>query len=336
MTAPIRQQSCNNADTICLGDRAMNSRTKEIAFAVCLGLVLPSLIFRFGNQKSTTLQSAPEEEKKEQMTISVQTEDGNTIQIPLETYVTRVVLGEMPARFEEEALKAQAVVARTYALKLQSSGDRAHSASVCTDSNCCQAYCTEQTYLSYAGTEADLNKIRSAVEATAGQVLIYNGELAEATYFSCSGGRTEDAIAVWGSEVPYLQSVDSPGEENAENYIKTVSFTRAEFAEKMGLSEELLNGSWIGAITYTRGGGVDTITFCGKTFRGTTVRKNLGLRSTAFVVTAVGNTITLTTKGSGHRVGMSQYGADAMARTGKNYNQILQYYYCGTQLQTLV
>ena len=163
-------------------------------------------------------------------------------------------------------------------------------------------------------------------------MVTYEGELIEATYFSCSGGRTEDAVAVWGAEVPYLQSVSSPGEENSSDYMKTVTMSAGEFAAAFdGLSGT--PGTWIGKITYTNGGGVATIEIGGTEYKGTTVRQKLKLRSTAFVITIVGSSVSITTKGFGHRVGLSQDGAEAMAVGGSDYAEILAHYYPGTKLQ---
>ena len=164
-------------------------------------------------------------------------------------------------------------------------------------------------------------------------MLTYQGKLIEATYFSCSGGRTEDALAVWGEDVPYLQSVESPGEEGAAHYVDTVSFTASEFCEKIGKELPGIPAEWIGTIRYTAGGGVETIYIGDEPYSGTQLRSMLNLRSTAFLITAAGDTVTITTKGYGHRVGMSQYGADAMAVQGCSYEEILAHYYPGTKLQ---
>ena len=257
--------------------------------------------------------------------------DGEVVQMELEEYICCVVLAEMPAEFELEALKAQAVVARTYTCRrLQ---DAKHeNANVCTDPSCCQAFVSWDEYLDSGGTEQLVEKVRTAVTETAAEVLLYDGELIEATYFSCSGGKTEDAQAVWGTDVPYLQSVESPGEEKATHYTDTVSFSTQEFCNKLGIPLQDTANARIGTITYTDGGGVASIELAGMTFTGTKVRQLLGLRSTAFVITWAGDTVTVTTKGFGHRVGMSQYGAEAMAVQGADYTQILSHYYLGTTL----
>ena len=165
---------------------------------------------------------------------------------------------------------------------------------------------------------------------TAGLVLTYNGSLIDATYFSCSGGRTEDAAAVWGADVPYLQAVDSPGEEGAAAYESEVYFTKSEFARLLGRELAGSPTQWLGKVSYTDGGGVATMVIGGVTYTGKELRSLLGLKSTAFTMTADASGITVVTKGNGHRVGMSQYGAEAMAVLGSSYEEILAHYYQGT------
>ena len=186
------------------------------------------------------------------------------------------------------------------------------------------------------GTEEAVEKIWRAVSETAGQVLAYEGELIEATYYSCSGGRTEDAVAVWEKEVPYLQAVDSPGEEQATHFTDTVTYTQEEFANALGLPLAGPAATWFGEVTYTDGGGVASMVIGTEQFTGVELRKALGLRSTAFRMTAAADHIIITTKGFGHRVGMSQYGADAMAVAGNDYTEILAHYYPGTLLMNWI
>lgn len=257
--------------------------------------------------------------------------DGETVLMELETYVLGVVLAEMPASFEVEALKAQAVAARTYALKTTTDGKK-HNGSVCTNYQCCQAYTSREAYLLRGWSEKFVERVCQAVKSTAGQVLTYDGKLIRATYFSCSGGSTEDAIAVWGRDYPYLQSVKSPGEEETVYYTDTKHFTLEAFQEALGVHLSESPQNWFGTFTYTQGGGVDTIEIGGVVYRGTTVRTLLGLRSTVFQIVVSQNGILFETKGYGHRVGMSQYGADAMALEGYTYQQILSHYYRDTDL----
>lgn len=228
---------------------------------------------------------------------------------------------------------AQAVVARTYTLRRQQ-GTKHDGGAVCTDPSCCQAYCTEEDYLAAGNSEERLSKVTKAVFDTGYNVLLYEGSLIEATYFSCAGDRTEAAVEVWGSDVPYLQSVESPGEEISGHYVDSVTFSTEEFMNLLDRKLSAAPESWIGNISYTTGGGVDTIEIAGETYRGTELRQRLGLRSTVFRITAIGDTVTVTTKGYGHRVGMSQYGAQAMALQGADHAEILSHYYPGTVLQT--
>lgn len=266
--------------------------------------------------------------------------DGTVEEMELESYLVGVVLGEMPAQFAQEARKAQAVVARTFALRRME--HRKHEqAAVCTDPACCQCWIDPESYLAQPGSNsAGVENARAAVLDTAGQVLTYGGTLIEATYFSCSGGRTEAAVAVWGSEVPYLQSVDSPGEtEIALHDRDETTFPAAEFAALLQKENPEADFSgpesgWVGQTVWTVGGGVETVELGGASFRGTRLRSLLGLRSTVFSIRAEEGTVTITTRGYGHRVGMSQYGAQAMALAGKTYPEILAHYYVGTCLET--
>jgi stage II sporulation protein D len=178
-----------------------------------------------------------------------------------------------------------------------------------------------------------VDKAREAVEATSGLVLTYEGTLIEATYFSCSGGITEDAVAVWGTDFPYLRSVESPGEESAAHYTDTVRYTKSELEEKLGIPLTGDPKSWFSSFQYTAGGGVDTVKVGGILCAGTFLRSKLSLRSTAFTLSADDDGITITTRGFGHRVGMSQYGADVMAVNGSTFEEILAHYYPGATLE---
>ena len=313
---------------------------KQLLLSFLAGLALPLLLAclfrqtpRVGDVESESISPAPAAYDAA-VTLTVLNRSGNLQQMTLEDYLLGVVLAEMPASFEPEALKAQAVVARTYTCKRMEEGKH-DAAAVCMDPGCCQGFRAPADYLDEGGKQTAVDKVRSAVKSTDGQVLHYDGSLIDATYFSCSGGSTEDAVAVWGQDVPYLRAVDSPGEEDAPRFTDSVSFTTSEFAGKLGLSDQGDPASWFGAVRYTEGGGVDTMVIRGKTFTGPRLRSALGLRSTAFSVSVDGKTITVTTRGFGHRVGMSQYGAQAMARTGSSCAEILAHYYTGAELVRL-
>ena len=268
-------------------------------------------------------------EQFEQLCITLVYPDNTACDVPLESYVIGVVAGEMPSEFDPEALKAQAVIARTYALKHRQEGGKHKNGTVCTESACCQAYRAPEDYIKIAGDSA-MEKIQQAVNDTAGQVLVYGNELIEATYFSCSGGTTEAAAAVWGTDVPYLQATESQGEENTAHYVTTVKFSIDEFAQRLGLNTENIE---IGTPNYTEGGGVATMIIGDTSYTGVQLRQLLGLKSTAIRMQRLGNQVIVTTQGFGHRVGLSQYGAEAMAVSGSKYTEILEHYYKGTNLQ---
>ena len=246
--------------------------------------------------------------------------DGVAQTMNLEEYITGVVLGEMPVSFDTDALKAQAVATRTYTLQQLAAGK-----SLSDDPSVCQAFVPADT-----ASAENLQKVQKAVRETAGEVLTYDGNLITATYFSCSGGKTEDASAVWGGNVPYLKSVESPGEEFASVFESTVTVSPEEFQNTLGISD-----TGISAITYTPGGGVETITFGDTTFYGTDLRDLFSLRSTMFSLEITGDAAVFSVRGNGHRVGMSQYGAQAMAEQGNDYRDILKWYYTGVEITTL-
>ena len=322
----------------------MRKCLKSFVIAVFLGLLLPGLVFSVVDKiylETSRVNDFLETEEPTLETVEVlgltqripvQKSEGSIEYINIDEYLVGVVLGEMPASFHEEALKAQAIVARTYTLKRITNGQKHPQGAVCTTSSCCQAYQSLDDFFENGGTENNLNKVIAAVNSTSDQVLYYDDVLIEATYFSCSGGRTEDALAVWGADIPYLQSVDSPGEEGAAYYTDFVQFSADEISALLGINVEGSSSEWFGETTYTEGGGVEKIEIANKVYTGIELREKLGLRSTAFTITPVGDTIYITTRGFGHRVGMSQYGADAMALNGSSYQEILSHYYPGTEL----
>lgn len=316
----------------------MDKKWKPVVVAVALGVVLPQLLLSAAKpqelpETQELTQPQTQAVPSSQATyLPMLTKQNSVHVVELEQYVLGVVLAEMPAEFEEEALKAQAVVARTYALRRLSGKDRHRDVAVCTESGCCQAYMTKEEFLESGETLEGFEKIARAVAFTKGQVLTYAGAPIEATYFSCSGGRTESAVAVWGEVIPYLQAVDSPGEENADKYWEEVYFTAEQFEEALGRDLSGTPQSWLGKRTFTPGDGVQTMVIGGITYAGTELRALLDLNSTAFLMTADDKGITIETLGKGHRVGMSQYGADAMARNGSSYDEILMHYYQGTRI----
>lgn len=266
-------------------------------------------------------------------TLLVKTPEG-IVELSLTAYLQGVLLAEMPADFPAEALKAQAVAARTFALR-KADAAKHPDAHVCSESSCCQGWLPPEHC-----DEATRQKLSAAVSATDGLVLTYEGSLIDATFFSCSGGRTEQAAAVWGTDIPYLQAVDSPGEEDAPVYEELQCFTAAEFQSRFLQSypqAELSSDpeTWITELRYTAGGGIDRLCIGGIELRGTELRRIFGLRSTRLQISVSEDTVRFRSYGYGHRVGLSQYGARAMAEAGKSYREILLYYYQGTELRKL-
>ena len=312
----------------------MKNCWKELLLSVMLAWVVPWVVMAAAKVKfpekqepqiTQTQPTQPQKTQSQSVPMIELWKDGKLEHIPMDTYLTGVLLSEMPGSFHMEAKKAQAVVARTYTLR-RMGGSGKHPGAVCADSRCCQGYLDPETF-------ADQNAAalaRQAVEETVDMVLTYDGELIDATYFSCSGGMTEDAVAVWGSDVPYLQSVESPGEEIAAHYTDTVFIAKSKLESVLGT--KLSGEKYVSAVTYTEGGGVASVMIGGHTYRGTELRSLLGLRSTAFEMQVTAEGITFITKGYGHRVGMSQYGAQAMALQGSTFGQILAHYYQGTEL----
>lgn len=308
---------------------------KAVFLSLLLVVVLPQLLFAAlpaDGQQGEPIQTVGEFTIENHYLPILQVLDGDEIiEMQLDEYVTCVVMGEMPVSFEEEALKAQAVAVRTYTLRTIMGGNKHKDAHICTDSSCCQAFVN---YKADSVNGKGLEKVRNAVMETAGEVITYHGNLIDSTYFSCSGGKTEDAVAVWGANVPYLQSVASPGEEDAGNFEKQIAFPVQTFNLKLGLPSNLPISQEEIRIVRTAGDGVGILNISGYEFSGVEVRSLLSLPSTNFIITVSNDEIIIDTKGYGHRVGMSQYGAEAMAVEGKNYKEILAHYYTDTILET--
>ena len=321
----------------------MKPKMYQIIYSVVLGLILPSAVFGYVDricalkadsaQTASTTSTGSEPSaivEEDDVRVPVLWEGGIIQEMELEEYLTGVLLAEMPGNFHPEAKKAQAVAARTVTLRLMQRGGKHETAVVCTDPSCCQAFVLKEDYLSAGGTEDTYHQARQAVRETAGMVIYYGKELIDATYFSCSGGRTEDAVAVWGSEVAYLQAVDSPGEEDAKYYIDAVSVTPAELEKRLNIDLKGPPQRWFTGYVYTDGGGISSVRIGGEMFTGRQLRSLLGLKSTLFSVETSLSCVTFHTKGFGHRVGMSQYGANAMANSGYDFAQILMHYYTDT------
>ena len=261
--------------------------------------------------------------------VSVRRSDGRVISLELEDYVTGVVGAEMPALFNSEALKAQAVIARTYALKANSMGR------VLSDNESTQSYKDNSELSSIWGGNYSsyYSRVKDAVNSTSGVYLTYNGQYIEAVYHSTSNGRTEDSSNVWGNYYPYLVSVDSIYDNGNPNFSVSNSFSYSDLSSKLGIN--VSSGSEFNILGYTSGGRVSSISIDGHEFSGVSFRSMLGLRSADFDIVKNDSHVIITTRGYGHGVGMSQYGANGMGKAGYSYRDILLHYYPGVSIEQL-
>ncbi len=273
-------------------------------------------------------------------------ESGQIEELPIDEYLYGVVSAEMPANYEEEALKAQAVAARTYTIYQISNNIGKHGdADICNDFTCCQAWISKENRMqkwSEKDREKNWNKIISAVNATAGQIITYNNEAINAFFHSNSGGKTELASNVWigGKDFPYLQSVETSGEDGYTQYSSEVTISKKDLLEKLkqeypDIQIKYEESESIKILDYTQSGRVKTIKFGNTEIAGTKVRSLFGLKSTNFSIKLEGDNIIFSVKGYGHGVGMSQTGADSMAKTGNSYEIILKHFYTGVEITTI-
>lgn len=272
--------------------------------------------------------------------VRVAMDDGEVTEMTMADYLWCVTAAEMPASFEMEALKAQAVTARTYTVWKMAAGEPNHpDADVCTDINCCQAFLSREQAAATWGEAAEVytEKISAAVSDTDGQIITYGGQPIQAVFFSSAAGRTEDAVAVWGNAVPYLVGVDSPEGESVPNYHTEVTLAAEEFRETFlacypGADLSGAPSGWFQNETSTSSGRVASMDVGGVTVKGTELRSLFGLRSASFTVETGEDSVTFRVTGYGHGVGMSQYGANALAQQGMTYEEILKWYYTGVEV----
>ena len=273
------------------------------------------------------------------------TETNEVEKVDLDTYLYGVVSAEMPASFEEEALKAQAVVARTYTIYKIVNNDGKHGeADICDDSACCQAWISEEDRKEKWNEderENNWNKIVNAVNSTRGKIITYNGEPINAFFHSNSGGETETPVNVWGgSDYPYLQTVATSGEDAYSQYSSEATFSKEEFEEKIkevhsDFEIDFSNDDCIKIEEHTEGNRVKTIKIGNLELSGVEVRNIFGLRSANFKVTVEEKNIKFEVTGYGHGVGMSQTGADSLAKEGKTYEDIIHHYYTDVEIENM-
>ena len=264
--------------------------------------------------------------------LTVMTPDG-PVETTMAEYLPLAVAAEMPVSFGLEALKAQAVAARSFVLY----GTRHGGADVCTDSACCLACRTEDELRALWGDDYDecLAAVQAAAAATDGQVLTYQGQIIEAAFHASSAGCTESSAEVW-TALPYLVSVPSPEtEENTPGLVSDAVFSPEELAERLGLTSEDQPAAWLSGTERDDAGRVRYLRIAGQSLSGSFVRQALGLRSTDFTLRYDNGVFVFTAAGWGHGVGMSQEGAKLLAAEGWSYADILAHYYPGTELGTV-
>ena len=307
---------------------------KKIISVIVLTISIPLCIIHFFyNYSIKTIVSGFNSNKNEQL-VRVKRTNGNIETMNIEDYLIGVVSSEVPVSFEEEAIKAQAVAARTYALKqIQNSRDRDYDV---TDDVMTQVYQDDNELKNkwQNNYEQNINKVKKCVSNTEGEYITYNDEVIYAFFFSTSNGKTEDNKNVFGSDLPYLKIVDSSFDKNeTSNFEVTKTFTIEEFYKKLEIPYN--NNLNITDVIKTDSGRVYSLKVNNNLFKGRNFQSKLSLRSNDFEIKRENNNIIITTKGFGHGVGMSQYGANALAKQNKNYDEILKYYYQGTDIKKL-
>lgn len=341
----------------------MKQYLKVILFLLLLMLVIP-MIALIGD--SPILQDKPENHSslpmkdemedpasggentaaEEEIKVYLHDKD-QVVTLKMSDYIKSVVCAEMPASFSEEAIKAQTVLAHTYALRIikaqEASPDESlKGAQISTDPAKHQAYLSPEEIKEAYGENYDTYwaKISSAADAVMDRILTYESEPIVAAFHAISGGYTESAKNVWGQEVPYLISASSEGDLLSPHYEDTVTYSKSQVKNllkkkfpKLDFSEK--EEKWFQILSNTPSGYVATVSILGETLTGVELRSLFSLKSANFSVSYENGDFVFTTKGYGHGVGMSQYGADYFARQGKNYEEILSHYFPGTTLTTV-
>ena len=336
----------------------MRILTTVSAFAACFTLLPAAVLLTRGNvpaesmPRQETSAAAPVTEPARQAdsmdsyrVLDITT--GTVLEISTRDYVIGAVCAEMPATFEPEALKAQAVAAHTYAERQRRSEAHSPTAELCgadfsNDTRHYQGYYTLEQIKNCYGDSFDVYypKVEAAVDAVLGEILCYHDAPIIAAFHSLSTGVTEDAAQVWGSAVPYLVSVDSPADCDAPRYREEITLTAEAVREKLLTAVPELKlpekpEEWFGRAEQTKSGTVCTMQVGDQSLGGQTLRAAFGLRSAAFTVSLKEDSFTFVTRGYGHGVCMSQYGANAMAAEGSSYAEILAHYYPGTTLTAI-
>ncbi len=294
-------------------------------------------------QQQTSQVNENEEYKKYGTIKLLHKKTGEVEEVKLDEYLYHVVSAEMPADFELEALKAQAVVARTYTI-YKVLNKKHENADICDDSTCCQAWVSKEDRLARweeDKKESNWLKIEQCVNETKGKIITYQNEPINAFFHANSGGTTELPVNVWGgSNFPYLQVVETAGEEGYTQYASEIELSNEELIAKLKEKYEDIQINFasqedIKILEYTDSNRVKTIKFGNHNLSGVEARSLFGLRSTNFEIIKESDKIKFTVKGYGHGVGMSQTGADNMAKQGNNYEQIIHHFYVGVEIKEI-
>lgn len=299
------------------------------------------------NQQEQTTENQTEKSNKNTYNYSkygtislLHKKTGEVEQVKLDEYLCNVVSAEMPATFEQEALKAQAIVARTYTI-YKILNKKHDNADICDDSTCCQAWISKDDRLAKweeNQRESNWQKICSAVNETSGKIITYENKPIDAFFHSNSGGITEVPVNVWGGTgYPYLQSVETSGENTYTQYASEVTLSQEELINKLkekysDISIDFTNSEDIKILEYTESTRVKTVKFGNHEISGVEARTLFGLKSTNFEISIDGNNIKFSVKGYGHGVGMSQTGADSMAKNGSRAEEIIKHFYTGVEI----
>ena len=312
-------------------------------------LILPAVMVLFSKEKEINIQNVAAtsytiednkiESNSHDISVSVYRSNQNAIEnVPLEEYVIGVVASEMPVQFEMEALKAQALTARTFIVKqmLTPTDINIPNNAMVTDTILHQVYKNNTELKEQWGNDYEwkMARIKEAVIATEGQILTFDGQPITASFFSTSNGYTENSEDYWQNQIPYLRSVESPWDKDSPRYQGQTKLTTKEFEDKLGVS--LPQGNTIGEIVErTSSNRVAKVKINNTVLTGRDIREKLDLDSTDFSWRRAGSEIIIETKGWGHGVGMSQYGADGMAKEGKKYTDIIKHYYQGVSISKI-
>lgn len=310
------------------------------------GLLAPALMLMLPlaavNEPETAEETAIETEAPKTAEVKADTfkvydrESDTVTEMSAEEYVFGAVAAEMPALYETEALKAQAVAAYTFALyRKAENSDKAYD--ITTDHTSDQSFITEETARERWGENADgyCEKLKKAVGEVAGLAVTYDGKPILAVYHAISSGKTENCKDIWGVDPPYLKAVDSSFDKLSPSYISKLTLTKEEFCEKLSDKADFsgASGEYIKITERTDSGTVKAVSLCGTETSGAEIRSAFSLRSSNFEVSYDGDLFTFTVYGYGHGVGMSQYGADCMAKQGSGFKEILTHYYSGCKIE---